>query len=180
MKSVFRDTVSQLWPRLKAVRSKQQLELYRDHVDEWKLIVGVMRKLGLHPNSSPWLEWKKVIDRKPEWKRVYEYVLTGLHPGGYIEPTEERCKSELEAVGLGSCVPDVAAVDPLPSQDCLRIWNPMIRRSDDSAAARILEMLPERWRVIRVYSRDRTVAAKVHKVMSRLLLPQREQQSTSM
>lgn len=172
MREVFEETIRKFWGDIGPVQTPAELKMYLEFVDEWQLMAHVLSMIRKDPGSSLSHEWKRIIDRDPEWKRVYEFVCTEGHHRGSVDPTEEDCERRLAAKDLAKlCRPDIAQVDPVQLKESIKVWNPMIGKIDPTAAARISEMLPERWRVIRIYSKDRSTASKVHELMNSYLFP---------
>lgn len=162
LEDTLKDTIDHLWSGL---NPNEDLEAYEE-VDEWSLTSGV-RKMLRQPDVDPQLAsaWQAVLNRDPQWKRVYEKLFSKGKQ--FPEPMTEfrdRCQAKLGRQCPG-CRVDIAEAPPLQSRHLVGIYNPMTHELDDDAWDRLGPSLDNPWRLVRVFSKDRTVARSVHAIM---------------
>lgn len=157
LEDVFPQTIERIWRPLDPA---SDLQTYQD-MDEWALITRVQE--WLRDGSAKDLEedWRAIILRTPAWKRVYELVdsVEGRTVGS-VADLKSRVQSAVDDTVKG-CRVDVVESKPLQSLETVGVYNPMLRRPDPEAWDRLGPSLTQRLRVLRVFSKDRSVAEQV-------------------
>lgn len=166
LEDTLKDTVGRFWEGLDPLKNLQ----YYEQVDEWTLTSKVREMLGesgVDGHLAP--EWQAILNRDPQWKRVYEKV----HRKRYAEFPEpriefrDRCQIRLDKDCPG-CRVDVAEAPALQSRHLVGIYNPMTGQLDDDEWDRLGPSLDKPWRLVRVFSKDRSVARSVHGIMAEI------------
>lgn len=167
MREVFRETIESFWPEL---NPREDLERYVNNVDEWSLMSKVQERIDACGSCDFWDHWRRVVNRDPRWKNVFEYTQSRAPLRGQQWLGEEYYQRHLEDAGLGDmCRASVCRIEPIQSGDMLKIWNPLTDRVDETGVHQLRQLLPEVWQIVRVFSLDRSKASEVQRVMSEAL-----------
>jgi len=165
LSDILRATIDAIWPGLDPLCSP---DTYLK-VDEWTLITNVQQWVA-DRSARPYLVrgWKAIVNRNPEWKRVYEHVYPVEDP--HTETADVLCQRYQRALRgqIRGCRVDVADADPLQRPELISIYNPMLDSVEEDARGRLGESLGHRLRLLRVFSKERSVTQQVHDVMRQI------------
>ncbi|MFW6105075.1 MAG: HD domain-containing protein [Chloroflexota bacterium] len=178
MRDVFEDTID----RFVQENPIDDLERYLA-LDEWSLIHEVS---NWAKNAGDQLGqcWKRIIERNPRWKRVFEMraQLERPLPMTRIWREDElqreiwdQLTSELrQEVHSDDIRVDIASLHPRPEnpylgESALEIYDPMAKRTTTEPWDRILAGIPSRAFIVRVFSTSRNRAREINEAATNLL-----------
>ncbi|MCL4485799.1 MAG: HD domain-containing protein [Nitrospirae bacterium] len=143
-----------------------------EHVRDWPRAQNPrLRRLGEG--------WRRFIVREKSWELVYERVRTG--PGGARRkiPDAGFLRKEAEkrgyAVGDGELAVDVASRDARPEnptqsgESRLEVYDPLSGQVGDTLLAEMLEGIPVRQEILRVFGKNLPDLPEASRVFSRML-----------